>query len=209
MVQYTEDEIRAAVEEAASRRTYAFAHAYIPEAIQQAVRAGVRSIEHGNLLDRATADLMAAEGTFLVPTLVVYDQIARFGRELNFPDESMRKLDDVLEQGVEALDLAVSAGVSIGYGTDLLGETHDAQSREFTLRSQVQAPVDIIRSATVVNAELIGRAGELGVVAPGALADLLLLDGDPLTDIAVLAEPAGHLAFIARAGEIIRNDIAR
>lgn len=106
MVQYSEGEIRAAVEEAASRRTYAFAHAYVPDAVQQAVRAGVRSIEHGNLIDQPTAELMAAEGTWLVPTLVVYDQIARFGRDLAFPEESLRKLDDVLHQGVEALDLA-------------------------------------------------------------------------------------------------------
>jgi imidazolonepropionase-like amidohydrolase len=205
MVQYTEPEIRAAVEEAASRNTYAFAHAYVPAAIQQAVNAGVRSIEHGNLIDRASADLMAAEGTFLVPTLVVYDQIARFGRELQFPDESMRKLDEVLEKGFDALDLALSAGVFVGFGTDLLGETHGAQAHEFTLRAQVQQPVDIVRSATVVNAELVGRSGEIGLIAPGARADVLAVDGDPLDDIAVLAEPEAHLDLIVRGGEIVHD----
>jgi imidazolonepropionase-like amidohydrolase len=205
MVQYTEDEIRAAVQEAASRHTYAFAHAYVPTAIQQAVRAGVRSIEHGNLIDRPTADLMAATGTYLVPTLVVYDQIARFGRELGFPDESMRKLDEVLERGVGALELAASAGVAIGFGTDLLGETHDAQADEFTLRAQVQAPVDIIRSATVVNAALLGRPGELGVIVPDAAADVLVVDGDPLEDIGVLTRPETALDLIVRAGEIVHR----
>ena len=206
MVQYSEGEIRAAVEEAASRRTYAFAHAYVPDAVQQAVRAGVRSIEHGNLIDRATAELMVEHGTYLVPTLVVYDQIARFGRELHFPEESLRKLDDVLTQGIEALDLAVTAGVPIGYGTDLLGETHGAQSDEFRLRAQVQAPVDIIRSATVVNAALLQRP-DLGVIAPDATADVLLVDGDPLADIGVLAQPAEHLALIVRAGEIVHDTV--
>jgi imidazolonepropionase-like amidohydrolase len=165
----------------------------------------VRSIEHGNLIDRPTADLMAATGTYLVPTLVVYDQIARFGRELGFPDESMRKLDEVLERGVGALELAASAGVAIGFGTDLLGETHDAQADEFTLRAQVQAPVDIIRSATVVNAALLGRPGELGVIVPDAAADVLVVDGDPLEDIGVLTRPETALDLIVRAGEIVHR----
>ncbi len=205
MVQYTEDEIRAAVEEAAARRTYAFAHAYIPEAITRAVDAGVRSIEHGNLLDEAAARRMADRGVYLVPTLVTYDQIAEFGRTLRFPAESMAKLDAVLDAGVRAIEIAVAAGVHIGFGTDLLGETHDAQSKEFALRAQAQKPAEILRSATAVNAALLEREGELGVVAPGACADLLLVDGDPLDDLGVLGGQGERLDFIARAGEIVVN----
>jgi len=208
MVQYTEDEIRAAVEEAAARRTYAFAHAYIPEAITRAVDAGVRSIEHGNLIDAAAARRMAEQGTFLVPTLVTYDQLAEFGRTLGFPSESMAKLGAVLDAGVRAIEIAVEAGVRIGFGTDLLGETHDAQSNEFALRAQAQKPADVLRSATVVNAELLGRVGELGVVAPGACADLLLVDGDPLQDLGVLGGQGEHLDLIVRAGEIIVDRIS-
>ena len=103
MTQYTEGELRAAVEEAASRRTYAMAHAYIPESIVRAARAGIRSIEHGNLLDAESARVMAEHGCFLVPTLVTYDQIAEFGEQLGFPDESMRKLDAVLSAGTVAI----------------------------------------------------------------------------------------------------------
>lgn len=205
MVQYTEEEIRAAVEEAAARRTYAFAHAYVPEAIVRAVRAGVRSIEHGNLIDEEAAGVMAHHGCYLVPTLVIYDQVAQFGRGLNFPAEGLAKLDAVLAAGLASIDVATSAGVELGFGTDLLGETHDAQSRELELRAKVQAAGDVIRSATTINAALLGRAGELGVIAPGAYADLLLVDGDPLQDINVLAGQGEHLDLIARSGEVVVN----
>lgn len=205
MVQYTEPEIRAAVEEAASRRTYAFAHAYVPDAIIQAVNAGVRSIEHGNLLDAEAARVMADHDCFLVPTLVVYDQIAEFGRQLNFPAASMAKLDSVLTAGISAIETALAAGVKVGLGTDLLGETHDAESKELQLRAQVQSPLDVLRSATLVNAELLGKTGELGVVAPGAFADLLLVDGDPLADITLTGGQGDHLDLIVRGGEIITN----
>lgn len=205
MVQYAEEEIRAAVEEAASRHTYAFAHAYIPDAIVRAVRAGVRSIEHGNLIDTESASVMARQGCYLVPTLVVYEQVAQFGRQLHFPAESLAKLDGVLNAGMSAIEIASRAGVSLGFGTDLLGETHDAQAREFALRAKVQNAPDVIRSATTVNAALLGRAGQLGVIAPGAYADLLVLDGDPLHDIDVLVGQGERLDLIARGGEIVVN----
>lgn len=205
MVQYTEAEIRAAVQEAEARRTYAFAHAYIPDAITQAVKAGVRSIEHGNLIDDQSAELMAAHHCYLVPTLVVYDQIAEFGRSLDFPPESMLKLDEVLRAGLGSVEIALRAGVGIGFGTDLLGETHDAQSKEFLLRAEVQSPADVIASATVINAELLGHVNELGVIRPGAFADVLLVDGNPLRDLSLLGAQGRYLDFIARAGEIIVN----
>ena len=209
MIQYTGEEIRAAVVEAASRRTYAFAHAYVPDAIVQAVHAGVRSIEHGNLLDAAAAQEMAAHGTFLVPTLVVYEQIAEVGRRWGFPPASLAKLDDVRAAGLRAVELALDAGVRVGFGTDLLGETHPAQSRELLLRSQVQSPADVLRSATVVNADLLGRSGELGVLAPGAYADLLLVDGDPLTDIDVLARTDECLQLVMRAGAVVVDRVGQ
>jgi imidazolonepropionase-like amidohydrolase len=209
MMQYTAAEIRAAVEEAASRRTYAFAHAYVPDAITQAVRAGVRSIEHGNLLNAGAAAVMAEHGCYLVPTLVVYDQVAEFGRQLNFPAESMAKLDAVITAGVAAIETALAAGVEIGFGTDLLGETHDAQSKEFQLRSQAQSPIDVIRAATVVNAEILRKPDELGVIAPGALADLLLVDGSPLDNLRRLGGQGEHLDFVSRGGQIITNRLPK
>jgi imidazolonepropionase-like amidohydrolase len=205
MVQYTEEEIRAAVEEAKARRTYVLAHAYIPEAIQRAVRAGVRSIEHGNLIDDASAGLMAERGCYLVPTLVTYDQIAEVGKARGFPEGSLRKLDEVLHAGAGAIEKALRAGVKVGFGTDLLGETHPAQSKEFALRARIQSNADVLRSATIVNADLLQRSSLLGVLRPGAFADLLLVDGDPLSDLGVLGGQGERLDAIVRGGVICKN----
>lgn len=208
MTQYTEEEIRAAVEEAKARRTYAFAHAYIPESIQRAVQAGVRSIEHGNLIDEASASLMAERGCYLVPTLVTYDQIAQFGKTHKFPEASLRKLQDVLFAGVGAIEKALRAGVKVGFGTDLLGETHPAQSKEFALRAQIQGNADILRSATLINADLLQQSGRLGVLQTGAFADLLLVKGNPLKDLGVLSGQGEHLDLIVRGGEILKNALS-
>ena len=198
VLQFSEEEMRAAVEEAAAWRTYVLAHAYTPEAIQRAVRAGVRTIEHGNLIDDATAALMAEHGAFLDPTLVTYYKIVEMGRGLGFPEGSLRKVDDVLDAGLGSLEIAQRHGVPIGFGTDLLGETHDYQSDEFAIRARVQQPIDILRSATIVNAQILQATGELGVIAPDAYADLILVDGDPLADIGVLTGQGERITVIAR-----------
>lgn len=209
MVQYTPEEIRVAVQEAASRRTYAFAHAYVPEAIIQAAEAGVRSIEHGNLIDARAAAVMAEHGTFLVPTLVVYEQIAALGRQWGFPAASLAKLDDVQAAGKQAIRIALEAGVRLGFGTDLLGETHPAQSRELLLRAEVQEPLDVLRSATVVNADLLDRAGTLGTLTPGAQADLLLVRGNPLEDLSLLTRHEQGVAAVIRNGELVVDRTGR
>jgi imidazolonepropionase-like amidohydrolase len=205
VVQYSAEEMAAAVEEARSWRTYVCAHAYTPEAIERAVRAGVRSIEHGNLLDEPTARLMAERGAYLVPTLVTYAKIAELGAAYGFPEKGIRKVRDVIDQGLGSLEIARRAGVPIGYGTDLLGETHVFQGEEFTIRARAMRPIDVIRSATVVNAALLERTGELGAVAPGALADLLLLDGDPVRDLSLLASHGERIALVMRGGEIVHR----
>ncbi|MCH9728956.1 MAG: amidohydrolase family protein [Actinomycetia bacterium] len=206
-IQYTEDEIRVGVVEASNRNTYVMAHAYVPQAITQAVKAGVRSIEHGCLLDDASARVMAQHGTYLVPTMVVYQQLKKFGHIHNFPSKSMEKLEFVLHASNGAVETALAAGVKLGFGTDLLGETHDAQSDEFALRSVVQPAIDVIRSATLINAEILGRSDDLGAIKPGAFADLLLIDGNPLEDLSVLGGQGDHLDLIMRAGKVIKNRI--
>src|SRR6185369_9894445 len=133
-LQYSREEMTAIVEEAESWRTYAMAHAYTPEAIRRAVEAGVRTIEHGNLIDRATAELMASRSAYLVPTLITYFALDELGSAFGLPAESSRKLKEVLTAGLESIEIARSAGVPMGFGTDLLGELHDQQSREFTIR---------------------------------------------------------------------------
>ncbi len=207
-LQYSPEEMEAIVEEARGWRTYVMAHAYTPEAISRAVRAGVRSIEHGNLIDRETAALMAERDAFLVPTLVTYYKIEELGRALNFPEVSQRKVRDVLDAGLASLEIARDAGVPMGFGTDLLGETHRFQNEEFRIRAEVLSPAEILRSATRVNAEILQREDELGVVAPGALADLLLVDGDPLTDLSLLDGQGEHIPVVMKGGafEVDRLD---
>ena len=199
-LQYSEEEVRAIVEEAQAWRTYVMAHAYTPEAIRRSIDFGVRSIEHANLIDRTTAEHVAGADAFVVPTLVTYDALHRHGRELGFPEVSMIKLAEVREAGLGSLEILQAAGVRIGYGTDLLGPMHRYQSREFVIRAEVMLPFDIIRSATIVNAELLNRAGELGVIAPGARADLIAVDGDPLADISLLDGQGEHLTHIMKDG---------
>ncbi|HVH82416.1 MAG TPA: amidohydrolase family protein [Stellaceae bacterium] len=199
-LQYSDDEMRAIVEEARSWHTYVLAHAYTPEAIRRAINNGVRSIEHANLIDPVTAAHVAAAGGFVVPTLVTYDALHRFGREFGLAEASLAKLSDVREAGLHSLEILREAGVKIGYGTDLLGPMHRHQSREFVIRAEVMAPIEVIRSATITNAELLNRSGQLGVIAPGARADLLIVDGDPLADISLLDGQGEHLSVIMKDG---------
>ncbi|MBO0738580.1 MAG: amidohydrolase family protein [Alphaproteobacteria bacterium] len=199
-LQYSEEEVRSIVEEARAWHTYVLAHAYSPEAIRRSIDFGVRSIEHANLIDSATADHVAGAQAFVVPTLATYDALYRFGRELGFPEVSMAKLAEVREAGLHSLEILRGAGVKIGYGTDLLGPMHRHQSREFVIRAEAMAPFDIIRSATIINAELLCRSGELGIVAPGARADLIVVDGNPLADISLLDGQGEHLTHVMKDG---------
>jgi imidazolonepropionase-like amidohydrolase len=199
-LQYTPDEIRAAVEEATTFKRYVCAHAYPADAVARAVECGVRVIEHGNLIDPPTARLMAARGAFLVPTLVAYDGIDRNGARWGMEAESLEKNKLVLEAGLRSLELAREAGVRMAFGSDLLGQLQPDQSKEFLLRAKVLSPREIIHSATIVGAEVLGRVGELGVVAPGALADILVVDGNPLQDLGLFQEQGRHLAVIMKSG---------
>ncbi|MGV4983236.1 amidohydrolase family protein [Streptomyces sp. NRAIS4] len=202
-VQYSEEEIRAAVQEAENHNRYVTAHAYHPRAIDRALRAGVRCVEHGNLIDDATISLLLERDAFLVPTLVAYEQTAKLGRQSGLPESSYRKLIQVRDHGLAALEKAHRAGVNLVYGSDLLGPLHPAQLEEFTLRAEVQPAADVIRSATSTAARLLRMEGEIGTLAPGAHADLLVVDGDPLADLAVLTRPERHLRHVVKAGAVL------
>jgi imidazolonepropionase-like amidohydrolase len=206
-LQYSEEEIRAAVDETARRNTYVMAHAHTSAAVRRAVEYGVRSVEHGTLIDRETAKVVAAHGAFVVPTLVIIMTLWEHGPGLGFPAVSMAKLAEVKDAAVGALDILKSAGVQIGFGTDLLGPLHAYQSREFLLRSEVLPSHDILMSATSVNATLLNRAGDLGVVAAGAIADLLVVDGNPLADLGLLQDEGRHLPVIMKAGTLHKLDL--
>lgn len=204
-LQFSVDELRAIVDEAASAHRYVAAHAYTAESIIRAVEAGIRTIEHGNLLDEATCRVMVEHAAYLVPTLVTYDRLAADGAAAGFPPASIDKIGTVLDKGLAAFDLAARSGVRIAYGSDLLGTMQGHQSREFRLRAEVATPLDIIRSATTTAAELLGQEGVLGEVSPGATADLIVVDGDPLADIDVLAEPDRHVRLVIQDGRIVHD----
>jgi imidazolonepropionase-like amidohydrolase len=138
---------------------------------------------------------------YLVPTLVTYFVLDEIGAAFGLPGESQKKLKDVMQAGLSSLEIAKAAGVRMGFGTDLLGELHDQQSREFRIRREVLSPAEILRSATVVNAEILRADGELGVVREGAKADLLVVDGNPLEDITVL-EDGSRLHAVVQGGRI-------
>lgn len=199
--QYSAEEIRAVTDEATRRGSYVAAHAYSPEAIRHAVDNGVRSVEHGNLLDAATAELMAAAGAYLIPTLATYNAMDRRGAELGMAAVSRAKNREVLDAGREAVELARAAGVRIGFGTDLMGRLEDEQLQGLRLQTEVEGVLATLRSATSVNAELIGRP-DLGRIRPGAQGDLLIVDGDPLADPALLWG-ARESRTVVQAGRIV------
>jgi imidazolonepropionase-like amidohydrolase len=205
---YSRDEITAITAEAAHADTYVMAHAYTAKAIARAVECGVRTIEHGNLVDDDAARAMKAQGAFAVPTLVTYEALASDGARLGFPPESVAKIASVREAGLKSLEIFRRNGVPMAYGSDLLGEMHQRQSEEFLLRAQVLPPHEVIKSATSTAAAVLRMEGKLGVVAPGATADLIAIDGDPLGDLTLLGAQGKHMPLIMKAGALVKNSIA-
>jgi imidazolonepropionase-like amidohydrolase len=204
-LQFSDDEIAAIVDEASRRGRYVAARAYTADSITRAIRLGVRSIEHGNLIDVAAARSVAEAGAFVVPTLATYDALHRFGRETGAAAHTLEKLADVREQGLEAIRICRAEGVALGFGTDLLGPHHRLQREEFRLRSAVETPFETLRSATSTNAAMLNMTGQLGVVAPGAFADLLVVEGNPLDDIGLLATDSNAIVQIWSRGRRIES----
>jgi len=205
--QYSMEELRAVVEEARAANRYVTGHAYTAAAVNRGLEAGVGCIEHGNLMDGSSVELFRRTGAFYVPTLATYAALADEGLEHGMPAAQHAKVFEVLDAGLEALELASRAGLPIVYGTDLLGGMHRRQLTELTIRSEVQPAAEVLRSATTVAARLLGLQGQVGVVAPGALADLLVVDGNPLERIGLLTDPARNLRLVMAAGRIHRSDL--
>ena len=205
MNQYREDEIRAIVGECTERRTYVSSHCHPVSAIRRSVEFGVRCIEHGTLMDEDTAKFVAERGAYVIPTMAIIFALIEMGKQLGFPKQSQEKAEIAMKAAIVGMDYMRKAGVKIGFGTDLLGATYVQQCREFTHRSEVFKPVEILRQATSMNAEIMQHEGRLGCVKPGAYADLLVVDGDPLKDISLLADDGKRLDVIMRAGELVKN----
>jgi len=205
--QFSLDEIRTAVEEAEAAGIYCMGHAYTARAIARALECGVRSIEHGNLLSEETADLFIEKNAFFVPTLVVLFTMANEGEKHGLLPHVIAKVPVVLENGTRALEICHRRGVKIVFGTDLLGSMHDRQSDEFSIRAEIQKPIDVIRSATSIAAELFQMSGEIGVVAEGARADLLVIDGDPTENLALLQNQGEFMKVIMKDGRFFKNEL--
>lgn len=205
--QFSMDELRAAVEEAEAANLYALAHAYSPRAVTRAVQAGVRSVEHGNLIDEATVREMKRHGAYLVPTLATYAALADEGTRLGWSPAMLDKLRVVQDRGIQAVALARAEGVPVVFGTDLLGHMHARQNSEFLLRAPAVPPVELLQSATLVAAQLLRREADVGQLVPGAFADLLVVDGDPTTDAAVLAQPATSIRLLMQGGRTVRSSL--
>jgi imidazolonepropionase-like amidohydrolase len=205
MNQFREDEIRAIVGECAERRTYVSAHCHPVSSIRRSVEFGVRCIEHATLIDAETANFVAERGVYVVPTLAVTFVTMDLGPALGMAPSGMAKLKIAADAAIEGLQHMRDAGVKIGFGTDLLGSTYDQQCREFEFRSEVFTPLEMLRQATSTGAEILMQEGKLGCVAPEAHADLIVVDGDPLKDIGLLAASGGNLKLIMRGGEIVKN----
>jgi imidazolonepropionase-like amidohydrolase len=196
--QYTAGEIQAAVVEATNRKTYVAAHAYTPDAIQLAVRNGVKCIEHGNLLDEETAQLMKEHDVWLVPTLVTYQGMASEGRKLGFPERNLVKNEAVLASGLESLAIADRLGVKMGWGTDLIGEIQSMQRQEFAIRAQIQTAEAILHAMYVVNPTILNKSDEIGRLSPGMAGNVVITPVNPLDNIAGLAEPDAVTTVIQR-----------
>ncbi len=204
--QYSDAEIRAIVEECTRHGAYACAHCHPTEAIRRCVEHGVRSIEHGTLIDEDTAAFVVKKGAYVVPTMAVIFALLKDAPQMGIPEVYWRKLLTVQEQAIKGLEIMKKAGVKMGFGTDLLGDQYPRQGTEFTIRAEVLEPFDILHSATAVNAEILQMKDRLGVVKPGALADLLVVDGDPLADIGLLAAEHGrNLTHIMADGRFVKR----
>lgn len=204
-LQFSPEEVAAAVEEAKAFGRYVCAHAYTAEAITRAAKAGVRTIEHGNLIDDAAAKLMAEKGMFLVANLVTYYAMRERAAEFGMTGDMLAKNELVIDGGLKSLEICKRAGVPVAYGSDLLGALQVEQSREFVIRKEVVAPIEIIRSATTIGARVLRQEGKLGTLKAGAFADLIVIDGDPLKNLELFLGEGQHLAAIMKGGVFHKN----
>jgi imidazolonepropionase-like amidohydrolase len=200
--EYTEEEIKAAVDQAAQYGTFVAAHAHGAEGIKNAVRAGVRSIEHGSLMDDEAIALMRERGTYLVPDIYNGDYIATVGREQKWPEEYLRKNDETTEAQRAGFRKAVAAGVKIAYGTDSGVYPHALAARQLPYMVRYgMTPMAAVQSATIVGAELMGWKDRVGSLATGKYADIIAVEGDALSDLASF----GKVSFVMKGGTIYKN----
>jgi imidazolonepropionase-like amidohydrolase len=200
----TEDQIRAAVEEAALHGAHVAAHAHGAEGIKRAIRAGVHSIEHGSLMDDEAVAMMADSGTWLVADIYNGDYIAEIGRRDGWKADVLRKNDETTQTQRTAFEKCVAAGVRIAYGTDSGIYPHALVARQlaYYVRHGLSA-LDTLRAATVRAAELMGWQDRIGRLDPGLYADLVAVAGNPLDDVRLLED----VRFVMKGGVVVRDEV--
>jgi imidazolonepropionase-like amidohydrolase len=204
--QYTVEEMRAAVEEARAVGKYVLAHAYSGSAVRAAIQAGVRCIEHGNLIDATGAKEIKKAGAYLVPTMVTYEAIWREGKSYGITEHQLQKINMARELSVEGLTHAYRAGCKIGSGSDLLGDMQSQRAMELELKGQVMKPMEVLLSATRVNAEIFRMEDQIGSVEPGKYADLIAVKGNPLKDLRIFQNLA-NLHLIMKGGHAYKRTV--
>jgi imidazolonepropionase-like amidohydrolase len=203
--QYSPDELRAAVFEAEAVGTYVAAHVYSSRSIRNCVSSGIRTLEHGNLMDEDTAKVIKDAGAFLVPTLVTYEMISRMGKSMGIPENNVRKINEARDRGLEALAIAKRVGVKIASGSDLLGPMQRYKGMELELKARVLGPMGAIVATTKTNAELLKKEKDLGSIEAGKLADFILVRGDPLKDITLIQNYQERISLIVQGGRVYKN----
>jgi imidazolonepropionase-like amidohydrolase len=207
--EFSEAELAAIVEEARARGTYVMAHVYTDEGVRRCLKTGVRSIEHGNFMTEETVAQLAEHRAYLDPTFISLVQRVETADEMGLSRGIVDNLERTIERGKEVYCWAKRHQVPIALGTDLWGpEAQKSQLREFEIRREFDAAPDILRSATAINADLLMQKGNLGMIAAGAYADLLVVDGDPLADLGILLDPEHKLKLIMKAGAIYKNTLS-
>ncbi len=199
--QFTVEEIAAAAHEATARQKITLAHVYTPHSIMNAVTAGVRSIEHANFLDEESAAAMKKTGAFFVPTLTTYELISAFGAAQGVAANMLAKIDKAKAGGLRSLEIARAAGLPICSGSDVLASMQPFKAMELSLKAKVLGAHDAILSATRTNARLFGLSDRIGTVEEGKLADLILVDGQPLDDVTLLQD-ASRVLVVMREGTV-------
>ena len=208
-IQYSRDEIAAMVEEAENAGLYVAAHVYTDKAIRRCVELGVHSLEHCNLIEPETARMAAEAGCIAVPTLVAYDALAIEGTALGLGAAEFEKIETVRQGGLRSLEIMSKAGLPMAFGSDLLGPLRKYHCMEFELLAKVLPPAEIIRSATLIGARLCRLEGEVGEIVAGACADLIVVDGDPLSDISRLGDDGAHMPLVMARGYLHKSRLNR
>jgi imidazolonepropionase-like amidohydrolase len=204
-VQFSVEELAAAVDAAAAVGSYVLAHAYAPRAIQNCLKAGIRSIEHGNFLDEATADQMLRAGeVFLVPTVITYELLSAREAGDGWTPDMVRKIRQGLTGAYDSLGLAYEKGLKIGSGSDVLAELQGEKGKEIACQARVMGAMNAIIAATRTNAALMRIGDEVGTLEEGKRADMIVLDADPIKDPMVFAQ-AERVRIVVLGGEIVKD----